>query len=684
MIKPGDIVQERYAVVRPLGSGGFGAVFLATDSRLGNRQIALKYFATAHMRPDEAAQAAQLFQSEAHTLANLNHPNLTPVLDYFDVSDGWVLVMAYVPGDSLATLQKRLNGPFGEHQVIDWAIELCTVLDYLHRQRPPLVFRDLKPSNIMRTPDGKLMLIDFGIVRTFKEGQHQDTVQMGTPGYAPPEQYGGQTEPRSDLYSLGATMYVLLTGERLTGGLLIPSVRERSPDVSPALDDLVRRMTALRPQERPASALAVRSELEQIRADSSSGAFVANPFAAADAAVSPQPNAFRSTSDEPTRVNPALPARPTAPPVYQPQAAPVQNYVQSAPQTGQNYAQSAPPAQNYAQPAQIPAAPIAAARRGNGRWGLVALLVLLLGGAGAAYALRDRVFGGADVGVATALPAAPDALLGTLIVTSRDNADSGPYSLLEIPLQDGIPRSVVPNHDDTAIADRRRSDGRIVYSHGVVFEGKLIEQIFSINADGSDERQLSSGGSLSRAPRWSPDGKRIAFESTRDVSGDNPRDIYIMNADGSNVQRITAEAGWQGGPAWSPDGTQLVFHSKTGERYELALLKLASGEQFTLAAVPGEDTFWPDWSPDGGTVAFMTGSGDSTAIYTVAAGGGTPRKLTNLGAGTNRWPRWSPDGRYLAFESQRNNRWQVYIQTLADGSVRKISDGTRNDRWPNW
>ncbi|HEY1013026.1 MAG TPA: serine/threonine-protein kinase, partial [Herpetosiphonaceae bacterium] len=266
MIKAGDVLQGRYAIVRPLGSGGFGSVFLATDSRLGNRNVAIKYFATAHMRPDEAAASAQLFQGEAHTLANLSHPNLTAVLDYFEVEGGWVLVMGYVPGDSLAAVQQRLNGPFGEEQVIDWAIELCNVLDYLHRQKPPLVFRDLKPSNIMRTPEGKLMLIDFGIVRSFKEGQHQDTVQLGTPGYAPPEQYGGQTEPRSDLYSLGATLYVLLTGERVTGGFSVPSVRARSPWVSERLDQLIQRLTALRPQDRPASAAAVRAELENLKA----------------------------------------------------------------------------------------------------------------------------------------------------------------------------------------------------------------------------------------------------------------------------------------------------------------------------------------------------------------------------------------------------------------------------------
>ncbi len=656
MLQVGDTLQDRYVIVRPLGSGGFGSVFLANDKRLGNRSVAVKYFATSHLSPNDADVAARLFQSEAHTLANLNHPNLTPVLDYFAAPDGWVLVMAYVAGDTLSALQRRLGGPFGQQQVINWAIEICQVLEYLHTQQPPLVFRDLKPSNIMRTNDGRIMLIDFGIARTFKEDQHQDTVQLGTPGYAPPEQYGGQTEPRSDLYSLGATMYVLLTNDRLTGGFSVPNVRQINPNVSAELAQLIERLTALRPSERPPSAAAVRQELELILAG--------KPVdAALIAKQSPAPHM------QPRRVDPDA-------------ATQINPYLQ------QRSSRSTP------DPVLTPARQQRSPRSRSANGGIAAVLVLILlvlgGIGGAVYALRDTLFGdssvaapdktspsGANTGATVTNPS-------TLIVSTRDG-EEGSFDLEELDIATGATHKLIPDHRDNAIADRRRSDGKLVYTHGVKnADGTLVEQIFSADADGSNERQLTSGPAVNRAPRWSPDGTQIAFESSRNETPDNRRDVYIMSADGANVRQITKEAGWQGGPTWSPDGNKLAFHTKVGERFELALLDLQTNQQFTLASLADNETFWPDWSPDGTQVAFMTEKGNTTGIYLVTVQSGTISKLDNLGPGTNRWPRWSPDGQLIAFESKRDGIWQVYLYSVADKSVTRVSNSTINERWPGW
>ncbi|MCA9781905.1 MAG: serine/threonine protein kinase, partial [Candidatus Eremiobacteraeota bacterium] len=150
---------------------------------------------------------------EAQLLAQLDHANLPKVIDSFSERNRHYLVMEYVPGK---TLEKRLaeaGGALPEREVYGYAVQLCDVLDYLHRQQPPIIFRDLKPANIMLKPDGRVKLIDFGIARHFKPGQSNDTQAMGTPGYAAPEQYGkGQSDARTDIYALGATLHHAITG----------------------------------------------------------------------------------------------------------------------------------------------------------------------------------------------------------------------------------------------------------------------------------------------------------------------------------------------------------------------------------------------------------------------------------------------------------------------------------------
>jgi len=207
------LFRNRYFLVGKVGAGGFGSVYKATDIQSGNRLVAIKEVSLWGLQPQAVIEATTTFQREISLLSQLDHPNLPRVYEYFQTPGQWYLVMDFIAGETLEEYQSKApNQHLLLSEVLDIGLQLCTVLAYLHSHQPPIVFRDLKPANIMRTPMGQLYLIDFGIARYFKPGQAKDTVALGSLGYAAPEQYGkAQTTPRADIYSLGAVLHQLLT-----------------------------------------------------------------------------------------------------------------------------------------------------------------------------------------------------------------------------------------------------------------------------------------------------------------------------------------------------------------------------------------------------------------------------------------------------------------------------------------
>ena len=207
------LFRNRYIIVSKVGSGGFGSVYKATDIQSGDRLVAIKEVSLQGLHPRAIIEVTTAFQREVSVLSQLDHPNLPRLYEHFQNPDHWYLVMDFIAGETLEQYQSKApNGRLLLSEVLDIGLQLCIVLDYLHSQQPPIVFRDLKPANIMRTPTGQLYLIDFGIARYFKPGQAKDTVALGSLGYAAPEQYGrSQTTPRADIYSLGALLHQLLT-----------------------------------------------------------------------------------------------------------------------------------------------------------------------------------------------------------------------------------------------------------------------------------------------------------------------------------------------------------------------------------------------------------------------------------------------------------------------------------------
>jgi len=215
---PGELLlhtlfQERYFIMSKVGAGGFGSVYKATDRQSGDRLVAIKEVRLVGLQPQAMIEATSAFQREVSVLSHLDHPHLPRLFEHFQTPGHWYLVMDFIAGETLEEYQSKApNRRLLLSEVLNIGIQLCTVLHYLHSQQPAIVFRDLKPANIMRTSTGQLYLIDFGIARYFKPGQAKDTVALGSPGYAAPEQYGRvQTTPRADIYSLGAVLHQLLT-----------------------------------------------------------------------------------------------------------------------------------------------------------------------------------------------------------------------------------------------------------------------------------------------------------------------------------------------------------------------------------------------------------------------------------------------------------------------------------------
>ncbi|MGD8791702.1 MAG: protein kinase [Anaerolineae bacterium] len=218
----GTVLKNQYRIVRLVGGGGMAWVYQVEELPPGSGQLwALKELRPQTQDRSEQAMARDLFEQEARLLRDLDQVNIPKIADFFEESGRACLVMEFIWGESLEKRLTATNAPLLETDVLKWAIQLCEALDYLHARQPPIIFRDIKPSNVMVTNTGLVKLIDFGIARTYKVGKKRDTVAMGSENYAAPEQWGkGQTDARSDLYALGATMYHLLANMAPTPAFL--------------------------------------------------------------------------------------------------------------------------------------------------------------------------------------------------------------------------------------------------------------------------------------------------------------------------------------------------------------------------------------------------------------------------------------------------------------------------------
>jgi len=383
MLAPNTLLQNRYLIVRLLGQGGMGAVYQATDQRLGNT-IALKQtFFTDEMM-------LKAFEREARLLASLRHSALPKVSDHFTESNGQFLVMEYIAGNDLMTMLEKRGGPFDADQVVEWGEQLLGALAYLHSQHPPIIHRDIKPQNLKMTDQGQIILLDFGLAKGLPEQTLQfaagQSIYGYTPDYAPLEQIKAEgTEARSDLYALAATLYHLLTNvtppSALTRAIAVANqqpdplrpANELNPQVKPAVAQVLMQALALMREHRPASADAFRQLLRDAnRTTAPTGrpanlppTIVAQPPSsqAPTAPINPQPSqpvAPRSTQPGSSYPPPPQPSWPNAQPPAQPSwpnAPPQPSWPNAQPSPPQSWPNAQPPAQpswpNAPPPAQL-------------------------------------------------------------------------------------------------------------------------------------------------------------------------------------------------------------------------------------------------------------------------------------------------------------------------------------------
>jgi len=270
-LEAGTVLNGRYEVVRRIGGGGMGAVYLAKDRNLGDAPRAVKEMIESHLDPAQHEKAIGDFKRESLLLTALEHPSIPTIYDYFydEASGRFYLVMKYISGGDLASrMRAAIGGRIDEKTVAQWGMEVADVLEYLHSRPKPIIYRDLKPANLMIDGNtGRIMLIDFGIARWVSQ-QEKGVTAVGTMGYAPPELFSGRVQPASDVYSLGATMFHLLTGsDPQDNPLLIfdfsknPRPRQIAPSLSSEIEAILMRSVEYKPEDRFRTAGDMRNEL---------------------------------------------------------------------------------------------------------------------------------------------------------------------------------------------------------------------------------------------------------------------------------------------------------------------------------------------------------------------------------------------------------------------------------------
>jgi Tol biopolymer transport system component len=677
-LKPGFVLRNRYRIENVLGQGGMGAVYKAVDVNLGVTVAVKENLFTTE-------EFARQFRREATILASLRHPNLPRVTDHFVIEgEGQYLVMDFVQGDDLRQKLER-GGPVREDEALPWFLDVCDALAYLHSRTPPVLHRDVKPGNIKITPEGRAILVDFGLAKVVEEDSATTTgAKAMTPGFSPPEQYGsGRTDARTDIYSLGATLYAALTAtipedslERAMGRAELTPVRKRNANVNVGLARVVEKALAVKPEDRYQSMAELASSL----------------------GASP-------SGSQPTVVR--------------------------------NYA--------YLEQTRVAAGKTVTAPRGTGglapvrrrrRWPAVLIGLVTVGvtAAGAIYALSGR--GQGEDGEAT--PSVPTATLEAVLPLASDtspalpptetaplppseSAVASPEGLptLTVPVlgptpmgggigqlafastRTGLPQIFIANIDGTGVKQlTKMTDGACQPSWSpdgqrLVFTSPCRDDqdeypgagLWVIQADGSGLTSLPTAPGGDFDPAWSPDGTRIAFASFRD--NPNVPNLYLISPLGTDVQALTKGTARDSQPVWAPTGTQLIFVSQRAGIDELWILPEFDAEAQSFLR-GGESDAHPDWAHDGQMLVFERRIGGIPRLVALpfsnpAAGAKRLCPQGPLASQPMSTPKLSPDDRWLVFETWPDGvNHEIGVMTLNCANYGLLTMDPGRDFDPAW
>ncbi|MBI5952160.1 MAG: serine/threonine-protein kinase [Chloroflexi bacterium] len=658
-LEKNTIIHDRYRIVEILGQGGMGSVYRAIDERLGVA-VALKenlFTTEEYMRQ---------FRLEAVILANLRHPNLPRVSDHFELSDqGQYLVMDFIEGEDLRNRMDRL-GTITEEDATQIGAAMCDALAYLHSRKPPILHRDIKPGNVKITPDGHIFLVDFGLAKVY-QGTNQATTtgaRAMTPGYSPPEQYGtARTDPRTDFYSLGATLYAALSGVIPEDGLAramdnaqLTPLRKRNSKVSRRLASTIEKAMAIDPSDRFQTAEEFKKAL--LGSGSPTAQLPGNHIVAP-----PPPEIFLPVDPEEV-----VAAKEKTPP-RQPVVSPI-----TPPAAGEELPFVSPLKRQKERERRRRAAVM--------RFFLILILAAVAALAGVFFYapgilpvnLRNAISVLIPTRIALPFYTQPPLPTQTLTPTATSTPEPPTPTATAVPTNTPtntplptptatVATEVAPTENVSTpepsepvvpgSATPIGNSGQVAYSSNRTG----LPQIYLFDLATQEFLKITDMPEGACQPAWSPDGQRLVFISPCRGMDEiyYGASLYIINADGNNLTPIVSVPGGDFDPAWSPDGSSIAFTSLRTGQMEIFVMNVDDPAFITQITKGAKDVEarQPAWSPDGSQIAYVVKRFGVYQIWLMNADGMEQKQIVRSGVRfTDYLPTWSPDGQLILFNQR--------------------------------